>query len=351
MHRACQATSKIGSRRPRRSLSPFHFISFPLLVLTQGDRKSATRRKRTIPADWATPETVSTFTVLSASEPLFSGCTSIDLDASGSFALLGGSDGNAGIYSIPEQSILTPLNGGDGGAIVDALWVGKKPITASASGVIRIWDEAGSGSAAINTHAGGVTALALHPRDDILGSVGADKSWVLHDLDTAKSVVQVYGESELTSAHFHPDGHLFATGTFSSVAIYDVRTTALGAAFGPLSGPVASLHFSENGYWLALAVEGESAVEIWDLRKMAQVKALDIGTRVQSVRWDWSGQYVAAAGPSGVSVQHYAKGSKSWSEVVRAGVPSVATAWGPRGGSLATVSKEGVVTVLGTREE
>lgn len=319
-------------------------------MLTQGDRKSGTRRKRAIPADWATPETVSTFTVLSASEPLYPGCTSIDIDASGSFVLLGGSGGDAGIYSIPQKSLLIPLSGGDGGAIVDALWAEKKPITATSTGAIRIWNEAGSSSAVINTHAGGVTALALHPRGDILGSVGADKSWVLHDLETVKSVVQVYGESELTSAHFHPDGHLFATGTSSSVAIYDVRTTTLGATFGPLSGPVASLHFSENGYWLALAVEGESAIEIWDLRKMAQVKALDIGTRVESVRWDWSGHYVAATGPSGVSVQHYAKGSKSWSEVVRAGVPSVATAWGPRGGSLVTVSKEGVVTVLGTKE-
>lgn len=319
-------------------------------MLTQGNRKSGTRRKRAIPADWATPETVSTFTVLSASKPLYSGCTSIDVDASGSFALLGGSDGSAGIYSIPQQSLITSLDG-DGGAIVDALWAGKKSIVATSSGVIRIWEDTGSSSSAIHTHAGGVTALALHPRGDILGSVGADKSWVLHDLETTKSVVQVYGESELTSAHFHPDGHLFATGTSSSVAIYDVRTTALGATFGPLSGPVTSLHFSENGYWLALAVKGESAVEIWDLRKMEQVKALDIGTRVESVRWDWSGQYVAAAGPSGVSVQHYAKGSKSWSEVVRAGVPSVATAWGPRGGSLVTVSKEGVVTVLGAKEE
>lgn len=320
-------------------------------MLTQDDRKSGTRRKRAIPADWATPETVSTFTVLSASEPLYSGCTSIDVNASGSLALLGGSDGKAGIYAIPQQSLIARLDSGDGGAIVDALWAGEKSITATSSGAIRIWEGAGSSSTAIHTHAGGVTALALHPCGDILGSVGADKSWVLHDLETAKSVVQVYGESELTSAHFHPDGHLFATGTSSSVAIYDVRTTTLGATFGPLSGPVASLHFSENGYWLALAVEGESAVEIWDLRKMAQVKALDIGTRVESVRWDWSGQYVAAAGPSGVSVQHYAKGNKSWSEVVRAGVPSVATAWGPRGGSLVTVSKTGVVTVLGAKGE
>lgn len=134
------------------------------------------------------------------------------------------------------------------------------------------------------------------------------------------------------------------------MAIYDVRSTQLGASFGPLSGPVSSLHFSENGYWLALSVKGESTVEIWDLRKMAQTKQLDIGNRVDSVRWDYSGQFISAAGPSGVSVQHYAKSSKSWSEPLRAGIPAVATAWGARGSSIVVVSKEGVLTVLGTKE-
>lgn len=83
---------------------------------------------------------------------------------------------------------------------------------------------------------------------------------------------------------------------------------------------------------------------------MAQTKALDIGNRVDCVRWDWSGQYIAAAGPSGVSVQHYAKASKSWSEVVRAGVPAVASAWGARGATLVVVGGDGVVTVLGAED-
>lgn len=89
---------------------------------------------------------------------------------------------------------MTPLKGDDG-AVVDALWAGKCPITGTASGVVRVWDEQGNSSTAISTHAGEVTALAIHPCGDILGSVGADKSWVLYDLEAGKSVVQVYGES------------------------------------------------------------------------------------------------------------------------------------------------------------
>ncbi len=132
--------------------------------------------------------------------------------------------------------------------------------------------------------------------------------------------------------------------------VYDVRSASLGASFGPLSGPVASLNFSENGFWLALSTLGESTVEIWDLRKMAKTKDLDVGSRVDHVKWDYTGQFLAAAGPSGLSVQHYAKASKSWSEPLRSAVPAVASAWGARGSKLITVNTDGVLTVLGTVE-
>lgn len=82
---------------------------------------------------------------------------------------------------------------------------------------------------------------------------------------------------------------------------------------------------------------------------MAQTKALDIGARVDHVRWDYSAQYLAAAGPSGVSVQYYMKKEKKWSEPLRSAVSAVATAWGSRAGRLVGVSKEGVVTVLGAQ--
>ncbi|KAH8153507.1 uncharacterized protein LAJ45_02320 [Morchella importuna] len=310
--------------------------------------KSGGRRKRAVPADWTTAESVSGFSTLFVSEPLYPGCNSIDLDVSGELALLGGSDGVAGIYSIPQQSLLSPLKSDDG-AVVDALWAGNKAITGHSSGVVRVWDEAGNGSTTMRTHAGEVKALALHPSERILGSVGADKSWVLYDIEAGKKVVQIYGESELTSAHFHPDGRLFATGTGNAVNIYDVRTATLGATFGPLTGPVSSLHFSENGYWLALSVKDQSSVEIWDLRELTQTKAIDVGTRVDNVRWDYTGQFIATAGPSGVSVQQYQKKGKTWSEPLRVGVPAVATAWGPRAGSLVTVNKEGIITVLGAK--
>lgn len=156
--------------------------------------------------------------------------------------------------------------------------------------------------------------------------------------------------SELNSAQFHPDGHLFAVGTSSEVKVFDVRSASIGATLGPLSASVSSLSFSENGYWLALSLQGQSTVEIWDLRKMKATKSLDISSRVDHVIWDYSGQFLAAAGPSGISVQQYIKEGKKWVEPFRTAVAAVATAWGPRGSRLVSVNSEGNISVLGATE-
>lgn len=156
--------------------------------------------------------------------------------------------------------------------------------------------------------------------------------------------------TELTAAHFHPDGQLIGLGTADgNVLICDVREAKLAATFGPLAGPVQALKFSENGFWLAISVKGESTIEIWDLRKAVQTKVLDTGARVEDIKWDYTGQFLAAVGPSGVHIQQYSKATKSWSEVLRRGVPGVSLAWGPLASTLVNLSGEGTVTVLGVQ--
>lgn len=163
-------------------------------------RLSSGRKKRPVPEDWTTAEDISEFKSTSVSEPIYPGTKSLALSASGELALVGGVDGVAGIYSLSAQQQLTTLKADDG-AINDVLFAGTRAITGSGNGVVRIWNEQGTDSASISAHAGAVSALDLHPSGDILASVGVDKSWILYDLETAKSVAQVYdenGESWLT---------------------------------------------------------------------------------------------------------------------------------------------------------
>jgi len=109
---------------------------------------------------------------------------------------------------------------------------------------------------------------------------------------------------------------------------------------------VQSLTFSENGTWLASCNLDQTAVSIWDLRKTALLKTLEIGTPVMGIAWDYTGQFVAACGLGGIAVYTYAKSAKAWSEVLKKAVGSVDVQWGARAGSLIALTGEGAVIVL-----
>jgi pre-mRNA-processing factor 19 len=113
-------------------------------------------------------------------------------------------------------------------------------------------------------------------------------------------------------------------------------------------GPLQSISFSENGTWFASVVRGQTSVAIWDLRKMATIKVLEIGSPVESVHWDYTGQFAAIAGPGCVSVHQYSKSSKSWSEPFRKAVPAKDVQWGPNASSLVVLTPEGGINVLGS---
>lgn len=116
-------------------------------------------------------------------------------------------------------------------------------------------------------------------------------------------------------------------------------------------GPIQSLSFSENGIWLAAVSRGSTDITIWDLRKSAQIKVVHIGSQIESIRWDYSGQFLAVATRSGIAVQHYSKSSKQWSEPLRNATQAVAVEWGAKARKLVSLGPEGTITVLGSEQE
>lgn len=114
--------------------------------------------------------------------------------------------------------------------------------------------------------------------------------------------------------------------------------------------PIVSIVFSENGFWFAASTKDSTSVIVFDLRKegkAAQAKVLDIGGKVESIKWDYSGQFLATGGPSGITVQQYTKSSKAWSEPLRSAVPAAAVEWGAHAETLVAVNADGVLSVLG----
>lgn len=326
-------------------------------------RLSKTRRKRVVPEDWATPDVISNFTPNQKSKSLYTGARTVSVGASGDLALLGGSDGTAGVFSISQKKLVQELVVGS--SVTDTLWAGSKSIVGTSSGMVKAFDT-GVEVSSFSGHAGAVTALALHPSGDILASVGVDKSYIFYDLTSSVQILQISTDSRktrhdlrhavgradnaiaLTTARFHPDGHLFAAGgTDGQIKLYEMKTGANAANFDT-SGPLEAVEFSENGIWLAAAMKDSTSVSIWDLRKASQIKLLETGGPVLSVRWDYTGQYLATAGPTGVAIQQYLKSSKEWSELLRVGVPAVSVDWGSRAQNLVSLDGEGVITVLGS---
>ena len=328
------------------------------------NRLSKTRRKRVLPDDWATPENVQAFKPIEKSKSLYPGARSLSIDESGDMVLLGGDNGVAGVYSASQNRIVQEIEVGSG-AVTDAVWAGTRAVVSTSSGVIKVFDGA-SEVASFSGHAGKVTALALHPSGDMLASVGVDRSYILYDLTSYEQATQIYTDAgkkkvsrttkgfadrplDLTCAGFHPDGHLFAAGgSDGQIKVFDVKTGTNAANFDG-NGAIQALAFSENGTWLAVVVRGSTSVSIWDLRKSSQLKVLDTGSQIESIVWDYTGQFLVVAGPSGLSVQQYSKSTKEWSEPLRSAVPTVAVAWGAKAQSLITLSAEGIITLLGSR--
>jgi len=150
----------------------------------------------------------------------------------------------------------------------------------------------------------------------------------------------------LLSVHIHPDGHLLAAGAANGqIKIFDIKSGTIAAEFA-MPGPVKALYFSENGTFLGAVAAQSTTVSIWDLRSSKETKVLDTGSYVNSIFWDYTGQFLLTGGPSGITVQQFDKSAKQWSEPLRSAVPAVAVAFGSAAQSIVSLNDAGVVTVL-----
>lgn len=308
------------------------------------ERLSKTRRKRPLPPDWADFEAISNFKTSMTSEILYSSTNFLAVNEATQLAIVGGGEGVVGIYSITENKILQSFDVGT--SITDGIWFGTHPIVSTSSGLVKM---IGTDELSFTLHNGSVNNLALHPCGDILASVGTDKSFVLYDLEGRKSVCQIFTDSELTRVAFHPDGHLLAVGGIDGqIKLFHIKTCEHAATFA-LDGPIQDFSFSENGIWCSGVAKNSNHITTFDLRKegkAAEAKVLEIDGDADSIRWDYTGQYLAASGSKGIKVFKYIKSTKSWSDDITFEVPATAITWGPEAKSLITINLDGVIKIL-----
>ncbi|KAI1840889.1 hypothetical protein JX265_013385 [Neoarthrinium moseri] len=309
---------------------------------------SKSRKKRPVPEGWATAEDVSSFAVATESAVPVEQPTTLALEEG--YAAVGGLKGDVAIYSVAADKVERSLQVNE--PVTDSIWTGAKVVFSTTKGSVKVF-ESGSEVASFSDHAGPATGLAIHPSGDILASVGADKSFAFYDLVNLKRVSRAFTDSSLTTCAFHPDGHLFAAGTSTGDIRFFMTATGEQATSFSLGAPVQRIVFSENGYWFAATAKGQTTVTIFDIRKegdAARAKVLETGGAVQDLAWDYSQQFLATAGPAGITVQQYAKSSKKWSEVMRKDFAAGRVRWGSEARQLVAVAQDGRIGVLSAQE-
>lgn len=152
-----------------------------------------TRRKRPVPADWATGETIASYDVKSTVDTQFTGAKKLAADATGDFFLCGDSDGDIGVYDLKQGAFTTRSNVGAGGVLGGA-WAQDQAIVSTSSGAVVV-TQGGSATAKFHQHAGAATAVAVHPCGDLAASCGSDKSYVLYDLHNSNVLTQIYTDA------------------------------------------------------------------------------------------------------------------------------------------------------------
>lgn len=145
-----------------------------------------------MPEDWATAETISAYQPSESSKPLYPGSRLLAVNSSGELALVGGTDGVVGVYSLSQKTVTHTLQ--TDGPVTDAVWAAEKPVIASSTGSVKVFD-GGNQVAGFSTHAGPATSLAVHATGDIVASVGTDKSYVLYDLATNSVISQIFTDA------------------------------------------------------------------------------------------------------------------------------------------------------------
>lgn len=285
------------------------------------------RKKRPIPEGTPTAADIAKWTAkeehtLHRSDK--AGITSMDvLKADPHLIVTGGVDKEAIVYNRKAEKVVAHLSGHS--KRVNTVTFHPDPslnglvITGSADRSVKVWRRGpdgsyGAPSATITPHQGEVTAVSIQATGSYFATASKDKSWAFLDLGSGQTLSvtadpAVVGGFECLQ--FHPDGILIGTGTAEKkVRMWDIKSQANVATFEEEHGAaVKAIAFSENGYFMASGGQ-DGVVKLWDLRKLKRLQSLDVGDPVNSLDFDFSGQYLAVGG-KGVKVLL----AKEWQEV------------------------------------
>jgi len=223
----------------------------------------------------------------------------------------GGVDGNVLLFN-RTQTAQTAKMVGHTKRVHHVSFHRQKPtcvLSASMDTTCRVWMQQGAKwrtASTIKLHQADVMDAQVHPCGDLFLTCSLDKSWAYHDMNSGQLIRHVQDQQAgVTCMNFHPDGMIAASGMQNGVIeLWDAGKQKSVKQLEGHRGLISSLSFSENGYYLATSSRDKS-VKLWDLRKGTCFQTLEFEETVAKTRFDFSGQYCAAAHGKVCSVYHF----------------------------------------------
>lgn len=327
---------------------------------------SSVRKKRKPAAGYVTPDAIKSYTQTSNVPSMHMvktpGINALDISSDGNLTLTGGNDKNVQVYDFASEKVVATLKGHTKAVTHVAFASDNVALSASFDKTVRVWGDDGGKWASKHSITGAkaeIVGLQVHPTGSYAAAASADQTWSLYDLESFEAVKKFEaipgdnGSFEFSSLSIHPDGILHGLGTKDgSVRVWDVRNASALAATLPSQSAhaVTTLSFSENGYYLATASSSAAAVNVFDLRKLAILKAWELPAEntINEVRFDTSAQFLSVTGTDFRVYQN-----KTWDELLKyddnADVLTAAR-FGPLGSKVVLSGKERMLRVLGKPE-
>jgi WD40 repeat protein len=194
-----------------------------------------------------------------------------------------------------DRQIIIPQHGWVGGVALNP--DGSKLATATADGLIRIWDtRSGKTLDTLKGHTDVAAAVAISPAGELLASGGHDHNVRLWDLqEHGKRRLLAGHEGAVTSIAFSPDGRRLATGGVDGVVIlWEVQSARRLRTLTSHKSWVNGVAFSADGASLASA-SSDGTVKIWDALSGDLKRTFPASkAEVRSVTWSPDGKWIAA---------------------------------------------------------